>query len=74
MSIKPMEPDFSKKKFEIIITVYENCQTFEVKSLEEGFHPSYCEIVGALEIQKSMLMYDQSTYNCKIARSKKIKP
>lgn len=70
---KLMKPDFNKQKFEIVITVGENCQTINVNSLEKGFQPNYQEIIGALEIQKSMMMYDQSGYNRKLAgKSRKV--
>lgn len=68
--IKELEPDFSKKKFEIIITVCHNCSTVQINHFEDT-PATYQEIIGALEIQKSMYLYDQSAYNRKQAKKKK---
>lgn len=67
-----LKPDFMEKKFELIIKVYGNCQTLDVmKPTEDSPDVTYQELIGALEIQKSMLIYDQSVYNRKMARRKK---
>lgn len=64
-------PDFNKKKFEIIIEVYENSQTLRVNHIDKL--ATYHEVIGALDIQKNMLIYDQSTYNRKVQRAKRKK-
>ena len=61
----PLTPDYGKKKFEIIITVAENCQTIEVNHFDKDKPATFHEIIGALEIQKSMYLYDQSCHNRK---------
>lgn len=66
-------PDFNKKKFEIIIEVYENSQTLRVNAMNEDKPATYHEVIGALEIQKSILIYDQSTYNRKVQKAKRKK-
>jgi len=58
------EPDFNKKKFEITITVHVNSSTITMTSFDD-YKPDYAEMVGVLEIQKSMMLYDQSAYNRK---------
>lgn len=69
--IQHLEPDFTKKKFEIIITVCENCQKLEINHFEENT-ATFHEIIGALELQKSMYLYDQSLYNRKMFKKKKL--
>jgi hypothetical protein len=61
----PLIPDFGKKKFQIIITVCENCQTIEVNAFNKNEPATFHEIIGALEVQKSIYLYDQSCHNRK---------
>jgi len=67
------EPDFKIKKFEILITVYENSSTINIKS-EGTDRPDYNEVIGVLENNKAMLLYDQSSYNRKKYKAKKPVP
>ena len=61
------EADFKDEKFKIIITVAKNCQSITVECVGE-YSPTYQEIIGALEIQKAMYLYDQSCDNRKLDR------
>lgn len=72
-------PDYGKEKFEIIITVHENCQTFNVRSLN-GDPTSYQQIIGALDIMKTSIFFEQSGINIeqyrkwqKLQNKKKVK-
>lgn len=57
-----MKPDFGKDKFEITITVHENCQTFIAKPLN-GEPITYQAIIGVLESVKQKYMFDQMGIN-----------
>lgn len=56
------KPDFNKEKFTITITVHENCQSFNVQSLN-GEPISYQEIIGCLDTVKMSYFFDQSGLN-----------
>ena len=65
------KPEFTKKKFQIVIDVYENCQTLTINRLPEERDVTYHEIIGSLEIQKTILIHDQSEYNRKMSKRRK---
>jgi hypothetical protein len=56
------KPDFGKDRFEVTITVHENCQTFSTRSLD-GNPITYQDIVGALETVKMSYFFEQSGIN-----------
>lgn len=56
------KPDFDKMRFEITITVHENCQTFNVKSLD-GQPVSYQSLIGALDTVKMSYFFEQTGIN-----------
>jgi hypothetical protein len=72
------KPDFSKNLFTIKITVHENCSVFDITFDDPDYKPSYHEIIGVLEIQKTMHTYRMSEENRKEAvrqkRNKNKKP
>ena len=45
--------DFSRKMYTISIDVYPNGNAFSLSNIEEGYTPTYQEMIGALEIVKS---------------------
>lgn len=55
-------PNYDKEKFQIVITVCENCQKIDVHSLD-GNKASYQEIIGALEVMKQRYIFDQTVVN-----------
>lgn len=57
-----LKPDYGKDRFEITITVHENCQTFNVRSLN-GQPVKYQELIGALDISKMSYFFDQTGIN-----------
>ena len=57
-----LNPDFGKDKFEITITVHENCQTFNVRSID-GEPVTYQALVGALDTTKMSYFFEQSGIN-----------
>ena len=65
MENKLLEPNFNEKLFEIKITVSKNSHIIETNSIKENYHPSYAEIIGALEINKLAMCNAQSNYNRK---------
>lgn len=71
MEDKLFTPDFSKKKYSIIIDVYENCHTWKIQGPDD-YIPTYHEMIGVLEINKFSLFSQQLEINKK-AYAKKIK-
>lgn len=57
-----LNPDYGKDKFEITITVHENCQTFNVRSIDAE-PVNYQMIIGALEVTKLHYFFEQSGVN-----------
>lgn len=55
-------PDFRKDKFEITITVHDNCQTFNVRSIN-GEPVTYQQVIGALDTVKMSYFFEQSGIN-----------
>ena len=56
------KPDFGKDRFEISITVHENCQTFNLRSLD-GNPVTYQEVMGALDTVKMSYFFKQTGIN-----------
>lgn len=56
------KPDFGKDRFEVTITVHENCQTFSVRSID-GEPVTYQAIIGALDTVKMSYFFEQSGIN-----------
>ena len=67
------KPNYDVKRFEIIITVHENCNSFRISNPDNN-EIQYSEVIGALEINKAMLLYDQSEYNRQQYKKKKAVP
>lgn len=59
---KVLEPDFNKKRFSIVIDVFENTQTIEIHS-QPGIVVRYQEIIGALELMRMNMVINQSSKN-----------
>lgn len=57
-----LKPDFGKDRFEITITVHENCQTFNTRSLD-GQPITYQDVVGTLDTVKMGYFFEQSGIN-----------
>lgn len=68
MKEKLLAVDYSRAKFKIIVTVCQNGNVYEVVVLEEGYTPTYQEIVGALEITKHSFISQQSAENKKVGK------
>jgi hypothetical protein len=68
---KLFTPDFGKKKYSIIIDVYENCHTWKIQSPDD-YKPTYHEMIGVLETNKFGLFSKQLEINKK-AYAKKLK-
>ena len=47
------KPDMTRKLYTISIDVYPNANVFGLSNIEEGYTPTYQEMIGALEIVKS---------------------
>lgn len=60
-------PDFGKDRFEVTITVHENCQTFSVRSID-GEPVTYQAIIGALDTVKMSYFFEQSGINIEAYR------
>lgn len=56
------QPDYGNDRFEIIITVHENCQTFNVRSID-GQPVTYQALIGALDTVKMSYFFEQSGVN-----------
>jgi hypothetical protein len=56
------KPDFGIDRFEVVITVHENCQTFNVRSID-GKPVTYQDIIGALDTVKMSYFFNQSGIN-----------
>lgn len=63
---KLFTPDYSKKKFTIIIDVCDNCNVVKT----EG-DATYQEMIGALEIIKRSLIVEQTKINKSVAKTQK---
>lgn len=55
-------PNYDKQKFQIVLTVCENCHKIDIISLD-GAQPSYQEIIGVLEVTKQRYIFDQTVVN-----------
>lgn len=58
-----LKPDYGVEKFQITITVHENCQTFNIQSLDGKGSRSYQEIIGALDTVKMSYFFEQTGIN-----------
>lgn len=57
-----LKPEYGKDKFEIVITVHENCQTFHTRSTN-GEDITYQQVIGALDTAKMHYFFEQSGIN-----------
>lgn len=60
-------PDFDKKKFEIVIEVYDSGNLVSVKP-QDGYKPGYQEFIGALEGVKLHYVFNQIGVNAEAYR------
>jgi hypothetical protein len=50
------KPDFNDELFRVEITVYKNGTVRQVKVSKDGYHPTYHEIIGAIEVIKAAFL------------------
>lgn len=69
MENKLFESNNEKKKYEVVIEVYENCAMTKVQTeVGKPFQISYHELIGVLETQKQHLIWQQREVNMKKAK------
>ena len=57
-------PNTKKKRFTISIEVFENCQRMSIYH-EEDVKVLFQEVIGAIEVQRQIMILDQSLENMK---------
>ena len=71
---KLLKPDHTKTNFSIKIDVHENCSTFSIlKGDVKGYKANYHEIIGAMEIARTIFMMNQSEANRKARKKARTK-
>ena len=58
------KPDYGKPKFTVTVTAYQSCSTINVTS-HDGTPISYHDLIGVLDVSKTMLIQDVSNNNRK---------
>jgi hypothetical protein len=71
---KLFPPNYEEHLFTITVKVFKNCNSIQIEGVN-GYLPTYHESIGALEITKGGLLYDQREANRKaFKKAKKNQP